>query len=117
MEEEIVLESKLIIAMMSTTINTYWEMKNSKKKTEKINLALFRFQKKEEEEEDFKEWLINRNLQILMMKRVMVEDFIMKIYYLYHNLALRSVITDLNKASLEAQMFPFSFTVFFSFGL
>jgi hypothetical protein len=52
-----------------------------------------------------------------MMKRVMVEDFIMKIYYLYHNLALRSVITDLNKASSEAQMFPFSFTVFFSFGL
>jgi len=72
-------------------------MKNSKKKTEKINLALFRFQKKEEEE-DFKEWLINQNLQIQMMKRVMVEDFIMKIYYLYHSLALRSVITDLNKA-------------------
>lgn len=55
MEEEIVLENKLIIAMMSMTINTYWEMKNSKKKTEKINLALFRFQKKEDEEEDFKE--------------------------------------------------------------
>lgn len=41
-----------------------------------------------------------------MIKRVMVEDFILKIYYSYHNLALRSVITDLNTISLEAQMFP-----------
>ena len=48
-----------------------------------------------------------------MMNRVMGEDFIMKIYYLYHNLALRSVITDLNKISLEAQILPFSLTVFF----
>jgi hypothetical protein len=43
--------------------------------------------------------------------------FIIQITYLYHNFALRSMIIDLNIASSAAQIFPFSFTVFFDKGL